>query len=168
MMVVLDSSAVIPLLTIGRLDLIKKVFKEVYVPSIVWQEVVEEGIKAGKRVMEFEKGKNVWFQILSSPPQNVCSVFAQANHLHIADAAVLLTAKQKKDVLLTNDAALHACALSQQIPVWWLTTLLLAATKKNVVSKSEAELILFDLVHIAKMRLNTDVFSELLGIIRNL
>ncbi len=168
MMVVLDSSAVIPLLTIGRLDIIKKMFKEVYVPSIVWQEVVEEGIKSGKRVIEFEKGKDVWFQILPSPLPTMCSVFAKANHLHIKDAAVLLTAKQKKDVLLTNDAALHACAISQQTPAWWLTTLLLAATKKKVVSKSEAEMILFDLVHIAKMRLNTDVFSELLGIIRNL
>lgn len=154
-MVVVDSSAIIPLIKIGRLDLIRKLFKNIIIPSVVWVEVVEEGKKRGEPVSEFEKGKDVWFKVEECKDKE-------------ADLAVLELAKEKKDTLLTNDAAVYYTGLSLNIKVWWLTTLLLACVKNKKISKEEGEDILLKLVSTAGMHLKSDILSELLMIIKNL
>lgn len=167
-MVVLDSSAVIPLLKIGKLELIKKNFDSILVPDVVWKEVVEEGKRIGASVAAFEKGKNNWFKVLPSPDKKECMELAKEEYLEEADAEVLLLAKQKKDILLTNDAALYACCISHAVDAWWLTTLLLASVKRKIISRDEAEMILFELVNSAKMHLSTEILTELLMIIKNI
>lgn len=154
-MVVVDSSAIIPLIKIGRLDLIRKSFKDIIIPSLVWNEVVEEGRKLGKPVSEFEKGKDVWFKVEKCEGRE-------------ADAAVLNLAKRKKDVLLTNDAAVYYMGLSLNIKSWWLTTLLLSCVKNKKIKKEEGEDILLELVNTAGIHLNSGILSELLMIMKNL
>ena len=154
-MVVVDSSAIIPLIKIGRLDLIKKLFTKVIIPSAVWEEVVEEGKKEGRPLGEFEKGKDVWFKV-----ENI-----QEDE---ADAAVVNLAKKKKDILLTNDAAVYYTGISSNVKSWWLTTLLLVCVKKKKISKEEAEYILLELVNSAGIHLKSGILSELLMIIKNL
>lgn len=154
-MVIVDSSAVIPLIKIGRLDIIRKLFKNIIVPSVVWEEVVEEGKKLGKPVGEFEKGKDVWFKVEECKDED-------------ADIAVLNLAKDKKDILLTNDAAVYYTGLSSDIKVWWLTTLLLSCVKNKKITKEEGENILLELVNTAGIYLRSEILSELLIIIKNL
>jgi len=154
-MVVLDSSVIIPLIKIGRLDLIRKIFKNIVIPSLVWDEVVEEGKRLGKPIGEFEKGRDVWFKVEKCQGEE-------------ADLAVLHLAKNKKDVLLTNDAAVHYTCLSLNIKAWWLTTLLLSCVKNKKITKEEGENILLELVNTAGIYLKSDILSELLMIIKNL
>ena len=154
-MVIVDSSAIIPLIKIGRLDLIRKLFKNIIIPSIVWREVVEEGKKLGKPINEFEKGRDIWFKVEKCEGEE-------------ADVAVLGLTKEKEDILLTNDAAVYYNALSSNIKVWWLTTLLLACVKNKKISKEEGENILLELVNTAGIHLKSEILSELLIIIKNL
>lgn len=154
-MVVVDSSAIIPLIKIGKLDLIRKSFKNIIIPSLVWDEVVEEGKKLGKPISEFEIGKDIWFKIEKCKGEE-------------ADLAVLNLAKEKKDLLLTNDAAMYYSGLSLNIKSWWLTTLLLSCVKNKKINKEEGENILLELVNAAGIHLKSDILSELLIIIKNL
>jgi predicted nucleic acid-binding protein len=167
-MVVLDSSAVIPLITVGRIDLLQKNFPTVFVPAVVWKEVVEAGKNLGKNVHAFERGRDAWFVVHSSPDKKEVQTFMKALHLEEADAEVLLLAKQKNDILLTNDAALYACCMTENVVAWWLTTLLLASLKKKIISKQEAEAILLELVHTANIRLSSDILAQLLLMMRNM
>lgn len=161
-MVIVDSSALIPLIKIGRLDLIKKIFKHTIIPSVVWEEVVVEGKKLGKPIVDLEEEKD-WFKIIDVKKLDSSSESIQGTDLSIANLA-----KERKDVLLTNDAALYYYAISQNIKVWWLTTLLLACVKKKKIAKQEAENILLELVNTAKIHLKSDILSGLLLIMRNL
>ncbi len=167
-MVVVDSSAIIPLLNIGKLELIRKNFSEFVVPQIVWEEVVENGKLFGKPYSLFAQGKNVWFSIVSERKKEEAKTFAKEQEIQEADAEIILLAKERNQILLTNDAAMYACCLTQGIQSWWLTTLVLASVKKKIITKNEAEQILFELVTTGNMHLRTDVFVELLLILKNL
>ncbi len=166
-MVVLDSSAVIPLLKIGKLDLIFHNFSEIFVPVAVWEEVVVQGKEFGKQYALFEGNKEKFTHIPCQKKEDA-KEFAKNNSIDVADAEVLFLAKEKNDVLLTNDAALHACCVSQGVKVWWLTTLILASVKRKYITKKEAEEVLMQLVSAGGMHLRSDIFVELLLIVRNL
>lgn len=162
-MVVVDSSALIPLIKIGRLDLLRKVFSRIIIPEPVWEEVVVEGKLLGKAVNQLEEGRD-WISIRKSGKGSG----AEEGNLDKNDFAVFKAAKDSADILLTNDAALYYYALSQNVKAYWLTTVLLLAVKKKKASKAEAEGILLELVNTAGMHLKSDILSELLMIIRNL
>lgn len=76
-------------------------------------------------------------------------------------------AKEKQDILLSNDYALIIVARSKGIECWWLTTFILKCLKKRVVLKKEAKQILFDLIE-AGMRLDNAVYTAILKEIDNI
>ncbi len=163
-MVVVDSSALIPLIKTGKLGLLRKVFARIVIPEPVWQEVAVEGKALGKPVRGLEEGKGKWFTV-AKPKREIS---AAEGTLTKNDLAVFEIAKANADVLLTNDASLYYYALSQSVKAYWLTTVVLIAAKKRKVTKSEAENTLLELVSTGGMRLKSDVLSELLMMIRNL
>ncbi|MBI5002466.1 PIN domain-containing protein [Candidatus Woesearchaeota archaeon] len=166
-MVILDSSAIIPLITIGKLELLRKNFDKVVVPFVVWKEVVEEGKKLGKNTLSFEQGKDVWFEVVEQREEKTKEI-KSLHRLQENDALVFLLAKEHNDILLTNDAGLYSCCQAEGINVWWLTTLLLASVKKKIITRTEAEAALLALVNSAHIRLRGDILAQLLLIIKNL
>lgn len=162
-MVVVDSSALIPLIRIGRLDLLRKVFDKIIVPETVWEEVAVEGKKLGRPVKDFEEGGGKWFIVAKAKDSAT-----EEGYIEKGDLAVFKTAKGRKDILLTNDAALYYYALSQGVKAYWLTTVLLIAAKRKKISRGEAEAILLELVNTAGMHLKSELMSELLMILRNM
>ncbi len=162
-MVVVDSSAIIPLIKIGKLELLKKSFKKIIVPEQVWQEIVIEGKKFNKPIKEFEDGRDKWYKVV-----NLDEKLEEEENLEKNDFIVFKIARDSKEILLTNDASLYYYALSQNVKCLWLTTLLLYATRKKIITKNEAEDILLELVNTAGIHLKSDVLSELLVIIKNL
>jgi len=162
-MVVVDSSAIIPLIKIGKLKLLKKSFKKIIVPEQVWQEIVIEGKKFNKPIKEFEDGRDKWYKVV-----NLDEKLEEEENLEKNDFIVFKIARDSKEILLTNDASLYYYALSQNVKCLWLTTLLLYATRKKIITKNEAEDILLELVNTAGIHLKSDVLSELLVIIKNL
>lgn len=163
-MVVVDSSALIPLIKIGRLDLLRNVFAKILIPEPVWEEVVTEGKRLGKPIREFEEGVDKWYKLARYGKK---IEFIDKN-LEKNDFIVFSIAKDNNEVLLTNDASLYYYALSQNVKSFWLTTLLLYAVKKKKLDKTEAENILLEMVNTAGLHLRSDILSELLGIIKNL
>ena len=162
-MVVVDSSALIPLIKIGKLELLRNVFPKIVLPEPIWQEIVVEGKKLGKPVRGIEEGRGSWFTI-----EKIGKEIHAGENLGMTDMAVFEIARATKDVLLTNDASLYYYALSQGVKAYWLTTLLLIAVKKRKIDKNEAENTLLELVSAGGMHLKSDILSKLVMIIRNL
>ena len=162
-MAVIDSSALIPLIKIGRLDLLAKVFDKILIPTPVWEEVAIEGKKLGKPVKEFVDGKGKWFSIYETKHKVNFDKSIEKN-----DYLVFLAAKDSNDILVTNDATLYYYALSQNVKCHWLTTLILLAAKSKTISKSDAQNILLELVNSAGLHLSSEILSELLIIIKSI
>jgi len=139
-MVVADSSALIPLAWVGRLDLVSTAFEDVRTTEEVREEVLTEGKRGTAALDEFLEGVAV-----HNTPAAADDV-ASIEGIAVADASVILLAEDDEGVLLANDKGLIEVARSHGVECWWVTTLLLSCTKNGDLRADEATNLLYDLV----------------------
>lgn len=151
-MVVVDSSALIPLAWVGRLDLVSAVFDDIETTELVEDEVVVEG-KRGAAALEHFFGDVV---IRDSPAES--ERVATLEGIAVADASVILLAEDA-ELLVANDKGLIEVARTHGVECWWVTTLLLQCTKVGVLDAAEAKDVLYDLVD-AGMNLSPQVYVQ--------
>lgn len=154
-MVVVDTSILIHLSRIGELSLLKRYFKKIIITKDVHDEIAE-----GKVGYTEIKGAQ-WIQIGKPQDQDKIRKLSTLEGIEKADASLVLLANEKNDRLLSNDAALIMVARSKGIACWWLTTFLLRCLDKKLISKREAQQILYDVVQ-SGMRLQNVVYSAIL------
>lgn len=156
-MAVIDTSVLIHLCRVGRLEILKKFFKKI----VITQEVYDE-LKEGKiGFSEVEKAKNKWIQIQDLKEKEGMHQISKLEDIEEADASIILLAKERKDTLLSNDYALITIARSKDVECWWLTTFLLKCLEKKVLTKKEAKELLFELIE-SGMRLSNVVYAAIL------
>lgn len=139
-MAVLDSSVLIPLAWVGRLDLLYEVFSDLETTDDVQAEVLEPGKRGTAALRTFLDEVSVH----ESPSR--ADELAELEGIAAADAGVILLADERDTILLTNDKGLVQVAKSHGIECWWLTTVLLKAVKDGIMSGSEGSDLLYDLV----------------------
>ena len=139
-MVVVDSSALIPLAWVGRLDLVDAVFDDVQTTTIVEDEVLVDGKRGTGALERFLADVTV-----RKPPTRSDEV-ASMEGIAVGDASVVLLAAAEDEPLLANDKGLVTVARSHGVDAWWVTTLLLACRKNEVIDADEASDVLYDLV----------------------
>ena len=152
-MVVVDSSALIPLSWVGRLGLVETTFETVRTTDAVRDEVLVEGKPGTASLQNFLKG----VEVVETPPQS--EEVATLEGIVVADASVILVAEDDETILLANDKALIEVARSHGVECWWVTTLLLHSAKSGALSGPEAVDILYDLVD-AGMNLDPNVYAQ--------
>lgn len=152
-MVVVDSSALIPLAWVGHLDLIPAVFEDVATTELVEDEIVVEGERGTATLKRFLDDVTV-----RESPVDAEEV-AAFEGIAVADASVILLAEGEGELLLANDKGLIEVARSHGVDCWWVTTLLLKCTKAGVVDADEAKDVLYDLVD-AGMNLSPQVYVQ--------
>ena len=152
-MVVADSSALIPLARVGRLDLISAAFDDIRTTEDVRDEVLTEGQRGTAALDEFLADVPV-----RETPARAEEV-ASMEGLAVADASVILMAENTRENLLANDKGLIEVARSHGVDCWWVTTLLLDRTKDGEVTAEEATDILYDLVN-EGMNLQPRVYTQ--------
>ena len=152
-MVVVDSSALIPLAWVGRLELIPAAFDDIRTTEDVRDEVLTEGQRGTAALDEFLSDVPV-----RETPARAEEV-ASMEGLAAADASVILVAENTGESLLANDKGLIEVARSHGIECWWVTTLLLDRTKNGEVTAEEATDILYDLVN-EGMNLQPRVYTQ--------
>ncbi len=160
-MIVSDSSPLIYLSKIGRLNLLKRVYNKILIPKDVYEEtVIEAKGKAG--VSEIEDAiEKKWIKI-----KNIKTSFEYKDEgIQKADANVLSLAKKYEIPFITNDRALYNVAISHRIRVRWLTLILVEAKKEGIIDSNEAERILIELID-SGLRINSKIVSELLKLIK--
>jgi predicted nucleic acid-binding protein len=152
-MVVVDSSALIPLSWVGRLDLIPSAFDEVRTTEEVREEVLAEGKRGTAALEEFLS--DVAIHDTPARAEEVASMDGMA----VADASVILLAEDDEEILVANDKGLIEVARSHGVECWWVTTLLLSCTKGGDLTTDEATDLLYDLVD-EGMNLHPKVYSQ--------
>lgn len=152
-MVVVDSSALIPLAWVGRLDLITATFDTVRTTAAVQEEVLTEGKRGTAVLDEFLEDVSV----LETPPE--AEDMASLEGIAPADASVILVAEEGEEILLANDKGLIEVAQSHDVECWWVTTLLLKCAKVDTISSAEATDVLYDLVD-EGMNLHPKVYTK--------
>ena len=162
-MVLVDSSALIPLLRIGRLNLLKSFFKKIVITEQVYREIEEE--KTG--FSEVKKACDAWIIIKNVERKEEIEEISNSEGIEIADASLILLAQQQKDILLLNDYGLIKVARAKGIECWWLTKFIIKCVIKKIIKKEEAKKILYGLVQ-KSMRLDSVVYSAILNEIERL
>ena len=152
-MVVVDSSALIPLSWVGRLDVIRSVFDEVRTTEVVREEVLTEGKRGVSRLESFLHGVAV-----HETPAAAVEV-GSSEGIAVGDASVVLLADSTEEILLANDKGLLEVAKSYGVERYWVTTLLLKCAKEGVLDSDEANDALYDLVD-AGMNLHPKVYAQ--------
>lgn len=160
-MVVVDSSALIPLSWVGRLDLISATFDEIRTTEHVSEEVLTEGKRGTATLRSFLDD----VAICDTPPE--AEEVASLEGVAVTDASVILLAADGEDVLLANDKGLIEVARTHGVECWWVTTLLLKSTKEGVLTSAEAVDVLYDLVN-SGMNLHPQVYSKVQRKLREL
>ena len=160
-MVVVDSSALIPLAWVGRLDRISIVFDEIRTTEEVRAEVLTEGKRGTAALDEFLADVTV-----HDTPARAETV-ASMEGIAVADASVILVAETDEEILLANDKGLIQVARSHGVECWWVTTLLLSCTKEGMVTADEATDLLYDLVD-EGMNLHPQVYAQVQKKLREL
>lgn len=155
-MPVADSSVLILLSRINKLPLLKKYFRKITITQDIYDEV-----KSGIGASDIEKACKSWIKIIRTKNFNKISNIAKSENIEKADASIIVLAKEKKEILISNDYALIMVARSKGVECWWLTTFLLRCLKKKIITKKESKQILFELVE-AGMRLDNAVYTAIL------
>lgn len=149
-MIAIDSSPLIHLSKIGKLDILEG-YSIITTPS-VQEEVIIRGKPGTSNLINFFER----VEIVVVETEKASSI-AEMEGVHRADAELLLLAKNKNCTLLTNDKALVLLARSWGIKVWWVTTLILNQVKTGRLSKEEGKVILDELIH-SGMKIETKVY----------
>ena len=155
-MAVVDSSVLILLNRINRLVLLKRFFREITITGDIYNEVRHD-----RGFSEIENACRDWIRVTEAGDPRHAKHMSRSEGIAQADASILCLAKERNDVLLSNDHALILVARSKGVVCWWLTGFLVHCLKKKIVKKKEAKQILLELVE-AGMRLDNLVYAAVL------
>ena len=160
-MVVVDSSALIPLAWVGRLELIPATFDDIRTTKDVREEVLVEG-KPGNAALD------VFFtEVTVHQTPDKAEQVASMEGIAVADASVILLAEGDEERLLANDRGLIEVARTHGVECWWVTTLLLRCAKEGTMTGEEAVDVLYDLVD-EGMNLHPKVYAQVQKTLREL
>lgn len=143
MIVVSDTTPVISLLKINRLDLLEKSFGEVLIPNAVYEELT-----ANQRFMEEAKTVKTAHYIKPVPVSNLEAVriLKMATGLDQGESeAIVLTDEQKADILLMDEAKGRAISGKMGITIMGTIGLLISAYEDNLITSEEARRCIDDL-----------------------
>jgi len=143
MIVIADTTPVISLLKINRLDLLEKAFGEVLIPDAVYAELT-----ADERFMdEAEMVKRAPY-IKSVPVSNpeAVRILRMATGLDQGESeAIVLTDERKADILLMDEAKGRAISGKMGITVMGTIGILISAYEDNLITSEEVRKCIDDL-----------------------
>jgi len=157
-MIVSNAGPLIHLTKIGRLNLLKELFKSVVIPNTVKIEVVDRGKEKGAAdafLIENEVGK--WIVAEKDINDRVKEIAKRAG-IEMGEAIAIMFAKEKGFPALIDDSAARRFAIGLGLEVIGSIGVLIKATKAGIITKEEA---LDGLEKLAKvMWLSVDVYED--------
>ena len=131
MIVVSDSTILIGLVKIGKLDLLKETFSKVYIPEEVFKEVVERGKgKPGSKVIK----EAVWIE--PKPVKDKIQVAFLLGSLEKGEAEVLVLARElKADLILLDEEKARKSAVIAGFEIMGLLGLFILAKNLGLIHK---------------------------------
>ena len=138
MKVVADTSPVISLNAIERLDLLKRLFGKIVIPSGVKKE-----LEAGERDFPLED----WFEVIDVKEQDAIKILSLGIGVGESEA-ITLYFEEKSDLIILDDKNARKVADNLGMEIIGTIGILLLAKKKNMIKSLKEE--------IDKLKLKTD------------
>ncbi|KXK16242.1 MAG: hypothetical protein UZ14_CFX002000044 [Chloroflexi bacterium OLB14] len=137
MIVVSDTTPLIGLASIGRLEILKKIFEEVYIPQAVYDETVTHGKVEGKAKQEVEKAS--WIKVIQVKDQLAVNLLLDEMDLGEVETIVLAVEMKAEWVLMDEKKGRRK--LSQlDIPKIGTIGILLKAKQLKYIPSLRAEI----------------------------
>ncbi len=166
-MIVADSTPLIHLSKIGKLEILKQVFNQIIIPEAVYNEAVVKGkeksiisaniIDSQKWIIKKNLNEN---QRLESK-----NLLKNAN-IGSGEAEAIILAKSDKLGLIIDDSVGIKVAESFGIETFWTTSVILKAVSKNILTKQKAKEIIENLVK-SGLRLKAETLILILNKLSN-
>ena len=157
MIVISNSSALINLVIIERLDLLREKFGEIIVPQAVWQEVVIEG--AGKPgAKEVERAN--WIRVKEVTNKPLVQLLEQKLDDGESEA-IALALEVGADLVLLDERDARDTAESLGLDILGVIGILIWAKKKGLILSLQDEL--DQLRNVAKFRFNDELYRRVLA-----
>lgn len=130
MILVLDSSSLIALSRIGRLDLIHELAGEVHIPAAVSEEVGEH---SDQRVGRAEVRRAPWIRVGRVTDEKAVELLR--GRLGRGEAESIVLARElQADFVVLDDAAARRAAIEERLPVIGLLGLLVHAKERGTIA----------------------------------
>ena len=124
MIVVSNSSPIIHLEKVGKLNILKELFTAIYIPEAVFNEVYKGTNLSGK--------KPEWIVVENVEDRTMTNFFS--NTLGIGESeAIVLAVEKKSDLLLIDDYRAREQAKSMGITITGIAGILITAKEKNMI-----------------------------------
>ncbi|HLC53899.1 MAG TPA: DUF3368 domain-containing protein [Candidatus Nanoarchaeia archaeon] len=162
-----DSSPLIILGKLNKLELLAKVFGKIEIVKSVYNEVVEEGKKSGKAeafdIEELIENKKILIRNLDKDAMSKSS-FLQKSYSKLgigeADSLALSLAEKQKEILIDEAFARKVARIHGIKPIGVLRVLLIAY-KRGIIEKNIVKEI-FDKIMLEDFRVGANVLQEFL------
>lgn len=155
MKVICDTAVLIGLAKIGRLNLLKKLYKTIYIPWGVYEEVV---VRGGKRPGVEEIDQAEWIRKIKVKDRTAVNLLV--SEFGQGESEVLVLGKEiKADWLILDDARARTAALSAGYRVIGLAGILLLAKQRNLIEDIKP---LFDELVDKNFRLSDKIMKTIL------
>ena len=155
MIVVSDSTILIGLVKIGKLDLLKEIFFKVYIPEEVFKEVVERGKeKPGSKVIK----EAAWIEV--KPVKDKIQVNFLLGSLEKREAEVLVLGRElETDLILLDDEKARKSAVIAGFEIMGLLGLFVLAKNLGLIDEVRP---LVDELMIKKFRISDKIIETIL------
>jgi predicted nucleic acid-binding protein len=129
MIIISDSSPLISLATIGKLDLLEKLFKEIYVPCSVYEEVIRENKPHSNEIREFLNDR-------VKHAKNRVAVEILLSDIGKGESeAIILAIEEKSDYLLIDDLKARKLAKMNGLEIIGTMGILLKGKKEGLIKE---------------------------------
>jgi predicted nucleic acid-binding protein len=153
--VICDAAVLIGLAKIGRLDLLKKLYKNIYIPWGVYEEVV---VRGGKRPGVEEIDQAEWIRKIKVKDRTAVNLLV--SEFGQGESEVLVLGKElKADWMILDDARARTAAISAGYWVIGLAGILLLAKQRNLIEGIKP---LFDELMDKNFRLSDKIMKTIL------
>ena len=141
MPVTVDSSVLIGMVRIGRLELLRKLYGHVVIPGAAHHEVVIEGRRLRKAgVREIEKAmQSGWIRVstLTTSQSDRAEVYRAGGELGQGETEAIVLARSRKMPLILDDAYARKLADTAGLEFTGTAAVLLEAHLRGLLSKKE-------------------------------
>ncbi len=160
MIVVSDSSALINLAWIGRLDLLHLLYRRVVIADAVWKEVVTNGKDQPGAA---EVSNATWIEHLRPADENLVGFLLQKLGPGEAES-IALAIEQNADLLIIDESLGRKIAISYRIQVIGLMGILIQSKDAGLIPFVKP--LLDQLQEIAHFHINSALYTQVLHIVK--
>ena len=133
MISVSDSSPIISLAAIDRLELLRSIFTSVVIPQAVYDEIVAGNDRPGSEIAHGN-----WIDVRKVESQRRVKQLMTSAHLHLGESeTIVLAGELKAAYVILDDQAARKTAHRKAIPVIGTLGVLLVAKATNLISEVE-------------------------------